>query len=183
MNDVEGQDEPTVASHLQGGILVNVRSAKVASVVNLKRRIYERNGMVHVADGTVGCAKHPCDCTVPCGFRYFPMVGRLRDLQMSDIEALLKRVYDDKEIGVFARWMELRRQLNNEMRATGALRRNDEMFLGRVPGVLVRGLCHDFPDEFSTLAGGTVQVQHMNLEKTLQEFFVNRCFTSRRQPA
>jgi hypothetical protein len=175
MPDAEGTDEKkTVASHLQGGILVNMRQSVKASVANLKDRIYKRNGMIVAAESNVGRKALRCECYSPCGYRYFPAVFRLKDLQMSDVEKLLRRVYTETEIEQFALWLQERNRLNERMRASGALRRNDEMFMGRVPGVLVRGLCHDFPDEFSTREGGTVEVQHYNLEKFLSVFFVNR---------
>ena len=176
MDDTEGTDAATRTSpsHLQGGVLVNIKSAVKASVANLKKSIYERNGMIIAAESRVGREKLRCECDTPCGYRYFPAVFKLKDLAQSDIEKLLRRVYTEEQIAVFARWLEERKRFNESMRASGALRRNDNMFMGRIPGVLVRGLCHDFPDDFSTRAGGTVEIQHKNLEKYLTGFFINR---------
>ena len=169
--------EPTQASHLQGGILVNFRQRRVASLTNITRRVYERNGWRQVAEGRVGVGKWHCECQEPCGFRAFPAVPRLRDLAWSDCYELLKRAgWTAQNFEGFERFVYERKKENDRFRRAGLLRKNDMVFLGRLPGPLVRGLCHDFPAEFSTVQGGTVDFQHKHLEKVLGDLFVMKCW-------
>lgn len=173
MFETEGADSA------KPNLVLNFVTRKVARIGDLKRRCYERNGMRQVAETRKGCVQRPCDCVTPCGYRYFPGVQRLRDLQMSDCEALMNRVYDPEAIRQFAWWTEQCQQENARMRRLGLLRKSDTMVLGRIPGVLVRGLCHDFPEEFSTAAGCSVDVQEKNLERVLGSLFINRAHTAR----
>ena len=161
------------------GLVLNFKERKVANLANIHRRIMERNGMVLMAEGRVGCAKWPCECVRPCGFRYFPGVMRLRDLTLGDADRLLKRVWPRKDILKFASAVRSLRQENERLRRIGILRKGDWMLLGRIPGPLVRGVSHDFPEEFSTRVGQTVDIQHKNLEKVFSELFVNRCYSNR----
>lgn len=180
MDATEGTDEVrapnTPASHFQGGVLVNIRSSKVASIANLKKRIYERNGMIAVAEGRNGKAKHPCSCNAPCGFRYFPGVSILKNLQMSDVEAMMRRVYTQEYFDEFKAELERRRAEKARWEASSVLKRRDGMRLGIVPGAVLRGLCHDFPEDFATSMGVPVKDQHEALEKALNVFFAFRCF-------
>ena len=160
-------------------IVLNFKERKVANLANIHRRIMERNGMVQVATGRVGASKWPCECATPCGYRYYPWVVSLKTLQMSDAESLLRRVWPSRAIQKFGAAVESLRQENERLRRLGLLRKGDFMLLGRIPGPLVRGACHDFPEEFSTRAGQTIDVQHRSLEKVFTELFVNRCYTRR----
>lgn len=179
-DDVGESQVATRSTYSAGsGLVLNFREKKIASLANIHRRIMERNGMVKVADGRVGCAKWPCECARPCGYRYFPNVPTLKSLQWSDADALLKRVWPRKAILYFAQAVRALRQENERLRRNGLLRKGDWMLLGRVPGPLVRGVCHDFPEEFSTRVGGTVDGQHKHLERVFGELFINRCYTSR----
>jgi hypothetical protein len=157
---------------------VNIRETRVARMGNIHERIFKRRGWVKVADGRVGMAKRRCSCsTGSCGFRAFPGVERVRDLQWSDSYKLLRRAgKTDSQIDIFAKDIEERRRLNERLRASGGLRKIDMMFLGRVPADLVDGLCHDFPADFASVDGVSVDIQHKNLERVFSDLFVNRCY-------
>ena len=183
MIGIEGDDcvVDTRSTYSAGSNLVlNFKERKVASLANIHRRIMERNGMILVTSGHVGCAKWPCECVRPCGYRYFPGVSRLKDLQWSDANALLKRVWPRKEILHFAYAVRKLREESDRMRRLGLFSKHDWMFLGRVPGPLIRGVAHDFPEEFSTRAGQTIDVQHKHLERVFGELFAAKCYSNRR---
>lgn len=166
----EGED--TAPSHLQGGIVVNVRQTRVARLDAIRDRIMARQGFYPWP------RKAPCSCySSPCGYRAYPGVVRLKDIGWSDFDKLLGRCgWTENQIAGFAKFTEDMRLTNERLRRSGGLRKIDMMFLGRVPGPLVRGLCHDFPAEFATSDGVSVDIQHKNLERVLTEFFVNRCY-------
>lgn len=166
----EGQD--AVASHLQGGIVVNIRETRTARLNNIHDRIMSRQGF-YPWQGS-----QPCSCyQSPCGYRAYPGVTRIKDLQTSDFLKLLRRAgWKTTDIDAFAKFTEDMRTMNERLRREGQLRKVDMMFLGRVPGPLVRGLSHDFPADFATSDGVSVDAQHKHLEKLLTDFFVNKCY-------
>lgn len=165
----EGQD--AVASHLQGGIVVNIRTTQTARLANIRDRIMSRQGFF------AWPRSQPCSCSSPCGYRAYPGVLRLKDLQWSDCMKLLVRAgWTQTQIDGFAKFTEDMRLTNERLRRAGELRKLDMMFLGRVPGPLVRGLTHDFPAEFATSDGVSVDIQHKHLERVLTDFFCNRCY-------
>lgn len=171
----EGADVRTTFSP-GSNLVLNFRERRVANLTNIHRRIMERQGMVEVNPNLYG----PCDCTSgKCRFRYYPGVKLLNGLQMSDAEALLRRVWPEAHVQRFGNAVESLQQENERLRRLGLLRKGNFMFLGRIPGPLVRGVCHDFPEEFSTRAGQTIDIQHKHLEKVFAELFVNRVYSRR----
>lgn len=164
-------------------MLVRVPDRQTVNIANLKKAAYERQGWCKVTEGYKGPRSYRCSCSNPCGYRAFPGVMRLRDLQWSDVMAMWRRAL--KADGVvpggqdsIEQWEKKIRELkhtNRRIRESGFLTKSSPiMLLAKIPGPVIRGLSHDWPAEFSPTLGATSESTNRHLERTLSELYVNR---------
>lgn len=163
-------------------MLVRVPDRKLVKIANLKKFAYERQGWCKVTEGRVGVKQYTCSCSNPCGYRAFPGAKRIRDIMWSDIMKLWRRAL--KATGVVANgpdsienWETTIRELkhgNRRMRDAGLITKSSPiMLLAKLPGPVIRGLGHDFPQEFSPTVGARSEDINKHLEGVLDSLYVN----------
>lgn len=164
-------------------MLVRVLDKKTVRIAALKSMAYERQGWCKVTEGKVGVRKYRCSCNNPCGYRAFPGANRIRDLMWSDIMRLWRRALRAQGTvsggpDSIENWekmiLELKHQ-NRRIRDAGLVTKSSPvMLLAHLPGPVVRGLGHDFPEEFSPTTGATSEQINEQLERVLDPVYINR---------
>lgn len=164
-------------------MLVRVPDKRIVKIENLKRMAYEKQGWFKVTEGRKGPLQYRCSCNNPCGFRAFPGVKRLRDLQWSDVMKLWRRSLRAQGIlpggpDSIERWetmiWEAKKQ-NRRMRDAGLVTKSTPvMLLAHIPGPVIRGLSHDWPDQFSPTVGARSEDINEHLEKVLDTLYIAR---------
>lgn len=155
----------------------------IVRIENLRKNAFEVQGWCRVTEGRVGPKQYRCSCHAPCGYRAFPGVSRLRDLQWSDILKCWKRalaregVIDGMpdSVSVWVKNVERLKIENRRMRGAGLITRSTPlMLLAMLPGIVVRALSHDFPQEFSPTVGARSEDINKHLEGVLDCLYINR---------
>ena len=164
-------------------MLVRVLDRKTVKIENLRIYAFERQGWRRVTDGRAGPRQYRCSCHAPCGFRAFPGVKRLRNLQWSDVMKCWRRAL--RATGVvpggkdsteaWAAMVDDLKKQNRRFRDAGMVTKASPfMLLARLPGPVVRALAHDYPDEFSPTVGARSEDINEHLERTLGDLYINR---------
>lgn len=153
----------------------------IVRIENLRRITFEQHGWVRVTEGAKGPRAYPCSCHAPCGYRAFPGVARLRNLQWSDILKCWKRALRSARvlpngpdsIEVWIKHIDDLKRKNRAYREKGLVTKSTPvMLLASIPGVILRALEHDYPHEFSSTVGARSEDIEKHLEKVLADFFV-----------
>ena len=164
-------------------MLVRVLDKKTVRIENLKTWAYERQGWRRVTDGRAGPRQYSCSCHAPCGFRAFPGVRRIRDLQWSDIVKCWRRALQSTgavpggkdSIEAWETMVDDLKKQNRRFRGEGLITKSSPvMLLARIPGPIIRALAHDYPDEFSPTVGARSEDINKHLERTLDALYINR---------
>lgn len=164
-------------------MLIKVPDRKTVRIATIKRYAYERQGWVCVTEGYKGPRQYACSCQNPCGFRAFPGVKRLRDLQWSDCMALWRRALKAQgtrpggpdSIEVWEKAIVELKHAHRRMADAGLItKHSDLMLLAKIPGPILRGLGHDYPAEFSPTLGARSEQIEYHLEKVMDHLFIHR---------
>lgn len=164
-------------------MLIRVPDRKMVKIDNIKRYAYERQGWCKVTEGTTGPRSYACSCNNPCGYRAFPGVRRLRDLQWSDVMKCWRRALratnvlpgSAESIEAWEKKIGELKKANRKMRDAGLItKHSDIMLLAKIPGPVIRALAHDYPNEFSGTVGARSEVANKHLEATLDTLYINR---------
>lgn len=164
-------------------MLVRVADKRIVNIANIKKFAYERQGWRKVTEGRVGMKQYTCSCANPCGYRAFPGIKRIRDLMWSDVMGCWRRY--NKTMGVLPGakdsievWTkeigDLQKQTRRLRDAGMVTKSSPVMLLARIPGPVIRGLAHDFPNEFSPTVGARSENINYHLERALDELYISR---------
>src|SRR3990167_3611082 len=154
----------------------------IVRIESIRRGVFAEQGWVRVTEGRVGPLAYRCSCHAPCGYRAFPGVKKLRDLQWSDVMKCWRRALKavgtlpggPDSIEVWEKEVSRLQIENRRMRGAGLITRMPPvMLLAVLPGLVIRALGHDFPQEFSPTVGARSEDINKHLEATRAEVYMN----------
>lgn len=154
----------------------------IVRIENLRRMAFEQQGWRRVTEGRKGPRQFTCSCHAPCGYRAFPGVSRLRNLLWSDIMKCWRRALmadgivegATDSIEMWEKVVTEQKNRNRRLRDAGFITKSSPvMLLAMLPGPVVRGLAHDYPEEFSSTVGARSEDINKHLEKILQPLYIN----------